>query len=110
LPGVLISACIWGKTIGQQCVRVKRGWSDEGEAPGGLVMHAKESAESPERRCAKKNEKCESCKPAGSGSFAPRLEHGDDSNHKHKNGANGKSFQPHKAPRNAKNTKIEIGI
>jgi len=66
------------------------------------MMQAEEGAEAPERGCAKENDKGEARDASGSGSFAPRLEHGDQSNDKHKNGGNGKSFQPHKASRTAK--------
>lgn len=55
-------------------------------------MEAEESSEAPEGGKAEKNDEGEAGETAGDGSFAPGLEHGNDSNDKDQDGGNAKNL------------------
>jgi len=61
-----------------------------------LVVDAEKCAKAPEGRSAEKDKEREARQPAGCRSFAPELEHSDESNNEDQNGGNHKSFQPHR--------------
>jgi hypothetical protein len=62
------------------------------------VMESHEGSEGPDGRDAKEHEKTKARQAARGCAFAPRLEHGDRSNHEQQNRSDGNSFQSHTQP------------